>query len=44
MDDYKEFSEIKIPTTFRAVWVKDEGDYEYINATITDLTFDIYKL
>jgi len=42
--DYKEFSEIMIPTTFRAVWLKDEGDYEYINATITDLTFDIYKM
>ncbi len=42
--DYREFSEIKIPTTFRAVWLKDEGDYEYINATITDLTFDIYKM
>jgi hypothetical protein len=44
VDDYKEFSGIKIPTVFRAVWSKDEGDYEYINATITGLTFDIYKL
>lgn len=44
VDDYKEFSEIKIPTTFKAVWIKSEGEYEYINACISDLMFDIYEL
>jgi len=44
VDDYKTFSEIKIPTTFKAVWVKPEGEYEYINATISDLMFDISEL
>lgn len=42
--DYKTFSGIKIPIKFRAVWIKPEGEYEYINATITDLTFDVKNL
>ena len=44
VDNYKVFSEIKIPTTFRAVWIKSEGEYEYINATITGLLFDFKNL
>ena len=44
VDNYKVFSEIKIPTTFRAVWIKPEGEYEYINATITGLLFDVKNL
>jgi len=44
VDDYKVYSGIKIPTTFRAVWIKPEGEYEYINASITDLVFDVKNL
>ncbi len=44
VNDYKVFNEIKIPTTFRAVWIKPEGEYEYINASITDLVFDVKNL
>lgn len=44
VDDYKVFSDIKIPTTFRAVWIKPEGEYEYINASITNLVFDVKNL
>lgn len=44
VQDYKIFSGIKIPTTFSAVWIKTEGEYEYINATITGLLFDVKNL
>ena len=44
LKDYKAFSEIEIPTSFRAVWIKPEGEYEYINASITNLTFNIKNL
>jgi hypothetical protein len=44
VQDYKTFSGIEIPTTFRAVWIKPEGEYEYINAIITGLLFDVKNL
>ncbi len=44
VQDYKTFSGIKIPTTFRALWIKPKGEYEYINATITELLFDVKNL
>ncbi len=31
MQDYKNFSGISIPTTIRAVWIKDEGEYVKIS-------------
>jgi len=41
MSDYKTFSGVKVPTTFRGVWQKPEAEFEYINATINDLKFNV---
>lgn len=39
--DYKEINGIMIPTTGKAVWVLEDGEFEYIRLEIQEIEYDI---
>ena len=44
MQDYKVFDGVEVPSRFKGIWQKPEGEFEYINGVIDDLNFNVNGL